>query len=245
EPKSLQGGGRFDPNRRLERNAQRSVQLLNLPAGVGRGDITAVVRGGPILEVYLRPRENTATVSFVYEDDAAAFLDRTREHGLRIRNNQVSAKWSDQQFILAGHVSYQISRGATRNFVIRNRNPNVTEKSIRADLDHIHNLYVLKVEILRDECFISTSSVHNAIFARNCMMSRLEYKASRIEWADDECAQPPKTLPTRAQDPMPGIRSKRNFSSGSASKSQIANRFQLLDMTDDDEDDDEDSSGLH
>ncbi|KAJ4314397.1 hypothetical protein N0V84_008917 [Fusarium piperis] len=251
EPKSPQGGNRYDPNRRLERNAQRSVRLFNLPAGVRRGDITTVVRGGPLLDVYLRPKEHTATVSFVYEDDAVAFLNRAQEHGLRIRNTLIPVKWDHQQFILAPRVSYQISRGATRNFVIRNRNPNLTEESIREDLAHIHNLYVLSVEFFRDECYISTNSVHNAIFARSCMMSRLEYKGSRIDWTDDECARPPRNLPTQVQRPRAGIEAKRNFSSGSMFKSQVTNRFQLLDMTDDDDedeedsDDDEDSSGFH
>lgn len=241
EPKSPQGGNRYDPNRRLERNAHRSVRLFNLPSGVRRGDITAVVRGGPLLEVYLRPKEHTATVSFVYGDDAAAFLERAREHGLRIRGAPIPVQWNEQQFILAPHVCHQISRGATRNFVIRNRNPNLTEESIRADLAHIHNLHVLKVEFFRDECYISTNSVHNAIFARNCMMSRLEYKGSRIEWAADECAQPPRNLPTQTKGSRPGVVSKRNYSSGSASSSQVANRFQVLDVTDDNDEDEDDS----
>ncbi|EEU43298.1 uncharacterized protein NECHADRAFT_47215, partial [Fusarium vanettenii 77-13-4] len=218
---------------------QRSVRLFNLPSGVRRGDITAVIRGGPLLEVYLRPKEHTATVSFVYGDDAAAFLERAREHGLRILNTPIPVQWNEQQFILAPHVCHQISRGATRNFVIRNRNPNLTEESIRGDLAHIHNLHVLKVEFFRDACYISTNSVHNAIFARNCMMSRLEYKGSRIEWAADECAQPPRNLPTQTQGSRPVMVSKRNFSSGSVSSNKATNRFQVLDMTDDDDDDDD------
>ncbi|RSL59143.1 hypothetical protein CEP54_007432 [Fusarium duplospermum] len=241
EPKSPQVGNRCDPNRRLERNAQRSIRLFNLPSGVRRGDITAVIRGGPLLEVYLRPKEHTATVSFVYGDDAAAFLERAREQGLRIRNTTIPVKWNDQQFVLAPHVCHQISRGATRNFVIRNRNPNITEESIREDLAHIHNLHVLKVEFFRDECYISTNSVHNAIFARTCMMSRLEYKGSRIEWADDECAQAPRNLPTLAQSPGSGVVTKRTVSSSSMSKSQITNRFRVLDVTDDYDEDEDDS----
>lgn len=90
EPKSPQDDNRYDPNRRVERNAQRSVRLFNLPPGVRRGDITAVIRGGPLLEVYLRPKEHTANVSFVYEDDATAFLKRAREHGLRVCGVSVS-----------------------------------------------------------------------------------------------------------------------------------------------------------
>ena len=69
-----------------------------------------------------------------------------------------------------------------------------------------------------------------------------EYKGSRIEWAEDECAQPPRNLPTQIQGSRPVMVSKRNFSSGSVSSNNATNRFQVLDMTDDDDDDDDDDS---
>jgi hypothetical protein len=40
-------------------------------------------------------------------------------------------------------------------------------------MDHIHNLVVIKVEFLGASCYIKTNSVHNAMFARTCMMSRV------------------------------------------------------------------------
>lgn len=81
-------------------------------------------------------------------------------------------KWSDRQFILPGHVANKIGIGATRNLVIRRCDPKHTEESIREDLEHIHNLVVVKVEFIGSNCFIGTNSVHNAMFARTCMMSR-------------------------------------------------------------------------
>ena len=48
-----------------------------------------------------------------------------------------------------------------------------SEENIREDLDHIHNCVVVKVTFGGGHCYISLNSVHNAIYARNCMMSRL------------------------------------------------------------------------
>lgn len=62
--------------------------------------------------------------------------------------------------------------GATRNLVIRRYDPRITEQTIRDDLDHIHNLVIIKVEFVGGSCYIRTNSVNNAMFARTCMMSR-------------------------------------------------------------------------
>lgn len=60
--------------------------------------------------------------------------------------------------------------GATRNMVVRSTNTRHTEESIRADLEHIHNLVVINVKFTGQDAHISTNSVHNAMFARTCMM---------------------------------------------------------------------------
>lgn len=49
-----------------------------------------------------------------------------------------------------------------------------TRQGIRDDLEHIHNLVVIKVEFIGGSCYIKTNSVHNAMFARSCMMSRAQ-----------------------------------------------------------------------
>ena len=68
----------------------------------------------------------------------------------------------------------KITRGATRNLVLYNFDPaKHTEAQICEDLEHIHNLAVIKVEFLDGNCYISLNSVHNAIYAWQCMMSRL------------------------------------------------------------------------
>lgn len=75
----------------------------------------------------------------------------------------------------------------------------VTEEQIRDHLDHIHNLVVVDVYFQNGDAHISTNSIHNALFARTCMMSRTIYKGTRIDWAPDECASslPPPSMRTR------------------------------------------------
>lgn len=64
----------------------------------------------------------------------------------------------------------KIGIGATRNLVIRNASSRHTEEAIRNDLEHIHNLVVIGVTFRGQNVHINTNSVHNAMFARTCMM---------------------------------------------------------------------------
>jgi hypothetical protein len=88
------------------------------------------------------------------------------------------------------HVSSKIAGGATRNIVVRGLAGKVTEEQIRDHLDHIHNLVVVDVYFRGRDVHISINSIHNALFARTCMMSRTVYKGTRFDWAPDECAAP-------------------------------------------------------
>ncbi|KAM0190944.1 hypothetical protein ACHAPA_010378 [Fusarium lateritium] len=235
---------RSESNRWLERSAQRSVQLLNLTPGVTYEDVSAVVRGGPLLEIFLRPKENSATVSFVQEADAVAFLEHSRTYGLYIKGRKIHTRWSDHQYVVKGQVVYHVTRGASRNFVVRKRDPNLTARSIRDDLEHIHNLHVISIEMDKDNCFVSTSAIHAAIFARNCLQSRLEFKNSRIEWVADECAQPLESVSSETLVPalVPGSTPSAEAKPVPSRKNLMGNRFQVLDLSDTDGSNGDDSS---
>jgi hypothetical protein len=103
---------------------------------------------------------------------------------------QVEVSWAERQFFLRTFIKQNIDHGASRNLVIRNVNPNITEAFIRQHLDHIHNLVVIDIQFSQGNAYISTNSVHNAMFARSCMMSRTAYKRMRIEFSLDECIRP-------------------------------------------------------
>ncbi|PNY29887.1 Negative regulator of differentiation 1 [Tolypocladium capitatum] len=211
---------------RFEREATRSIQLLNLTDGTTHADITSTVRGGMLIEIYLRARDNSAVISFLHGVDAQAFYEHARQNGLYIKNQRVDVRWNNVQFTLPGHTAHKIGLGATRNLVIRRRNPTLTEQGLRDDMEHIHNLVVIKVEFIGDCCYISTNSVHNAVFARLCMMSRREYKGSRIEWAFDECAQPLDRMA------LPKRRSMVPTPANIKPMNPMANRFEVLKLED-------------
>ncbi|KAJ4391424.1 hypothetical protein N0V93_005041 [Gnomoniopsis smithogilvyi] len=208
-----------------ERQCARSVLLSNLAEGTTHADITRAIRGGQLIDIYLRPHDRTAAVSFLLSADARGFLDHVRRHDLYIKQKRVDVRWNDRQFILPGHVASKIGTGATRNLVIRRCDPRLTEAALREDLDHIHNLIIVKVDFVGGSCYIKTNSVHNAMFARTCMMSRLRYKHSKIEWDVDECAQPFEEscqVKTRKE----AVNTKRR-------SGNMANRFHLLNLEDD------------
>ncbi len=87
-------------------------------------------------------------------------------------------------------MSNKIAGGATRNVVVRGIAGKIDADQIRDHLDHIHNLVVVDIHFKDGDAFISTNSIHNALYARTCMMSRTAYKGARIEFYPDECAAP-------------------------------------------------------
>ena len=110
-------------------------------------------------------------------------------------------------------------------------NPNLTEARIREDLEHIHNLVVISVAFDKGNAFISTNSVHNALFARSCMMSRLTYKGMRIDYYPDECAGPlPKIQYVPKREVPPPVKKL----------DPTVNRFQMLNLVGAEDDSDED-----
>lgn len=101
-------------------------------------------------------------------------------------------------------------------------------------MEHIHNLVILAVVTHGNDIFVSTNSINNAMFARTCMTSRKDYKGLRIEWYQDECAEP---LPTIDPTAMPIKVTK-------PAKAQLAaNMYDLLAAGDDEcASDDEDAT---
>lgn len=81
-------------------------------------------------------------------------------------------EWNERQYILSPYLANKISNGTSRNIVINQCGSFHTEDSIREDLDHIHNLVVVKITFIGNACYISTNSVTSAMYARTCMSSR-------------------------------------------------------------------------
>lgn len=77
------------PRPQFERQTMRSVLLCHLPEAVTHADITAVVRGGLVLDVFVRSKDKTASVSFLHQEDARAFYEYVRKNDLYINQKRV------------------------------------------------------------------------------------------------------------------------------------------------------------
>jgi hypothetical protein len=92
---------------------------------------------------------------------------------------------------MPGHIGHKIDRlGATRNLVIRWPRSDMTADSIQEDLDHIHRLDIVDITVDGGQIYVSLNDINIAVTARTCMSSRLKYKGAKIEFYDDECAEP-------------------------------------------------------
>ncbi|KAI0199697.1 hypothetical protein F4808DRAFT_431763 [Astrocystis sublimbata] len=211
------------------RMCNRTVSFSGLSALTTLADVTSVVRGGQLLDIFIRNAEHTALVSFVHEDDAVQFYEYARKNDIYIKNKRVLIRWADRHFIMPTHIANKVAVGATRNLVIRRCGAAHTEDSVREDLDHIHNLIVIGVEFIGGSCYIKTNSVHNAMFARTCMMSRAKYKGSKIEWGVDECDLPIEVNQKTSAQPIP-----EKVAPLKAAAPSKRNRFDMLRLDDDD-----------
>lgn len=114
--------------------------------------------------------------------------------------------------------------------VLRNASRIVNIAKIREHMEHIHKLDIVHIETRGTDVFIYTNSVHNALFARTCMMSRKPYKGLRIEFSEDECAAP--LLVNQARE-VP----RQGFVAAPPRKDKVAgNLYELLSLDGEDED---------
>ena len=73
----------------IARNDQRTILIRNLSDRVTHKDIVDVVRGGALLDVYLRGNDKSASVSFVEGAAARAFMNYAKRNDLYIRGKRV------------------------------------------------------------------------------------------------------------------------------------------------------------
>lgn len=81
QPKSRQ--------QQFDKFAKRTVQLANLHEATTHADIVDVVRGGMLLDIYLRVHDRTASVSFLHEADAQEFFRHAKRYDLYVRGKRV------------------------------------------------------------------------------------------------------------------------------------------------------------
>ncbi len=89
---ALADGASQAPTSRLPypgRNERRTVLLSNLSDRATHKDVVGAVRGGALLDIYLRSYDRTASVSFVEGSAAQAFLNHTKRNDIYILGKRV------------------------------------------------------------------------------------------------------------------------------------------------------------
>ena len=209
----------------------RSVVLRGISPFTTLADIAKAVRGGIVLNMFLRHREKSAYVAFVEPLVAEKFVMHCRRNDMYIKGKRIEVYWDDKQHYMQAHTARRIhNNGATRNLVVRFPPPDTTPESIKEDLEHIDRLEIVSCEMKNGHAFISTNGVHHAVTAKTCMQSRRKYKHGRIDFYADECDQP---LPDIVKKPY----NKREHSPSKRKSNTIShmNRFALLNDADDEE----------
>ena len=212
----------------------RSVVLRGLSPFTTLADIAKVVRGGIVLNMFIRARERSAHIAFVEPLVAEKFIMHHKRNDLYIKGKRIDVYWDEKQHFMPGHIARRVyNNNATRNLVIRFPKSDTTPESLRDDLEHIHRLEVVSCEMKNGHAFISTNGINFAVTARTCMQSRLKYKHTRIDFYPDECDHP---LPEVIKKPY----TKRDQSPNKTKFNTIShvNRFALLVGDNEDEFDD-------
>lgn len=75
---------------RYPRMCKRTIVLSGVPDNTNLEDVTRVIRGGMLLEVFIRAADHSALVSFLHEDDAVHFYEHSRKYDLYINHKRVS-----------------------------------------------------------------------------------------------------------------------------------------------------------
>ena len=85
------GAGQVHNSQRPQypRLCRRTITFAGVPDNASLKDITDVVRGGMLLDVFLRTTDHVAIVSFLHEEDAVRFYEHARKHDIYIKNKRV------------------------------------------------------------------------------------------------------------------------------------------------------------
>ncbi|KAJ9607792.1 hypothetical protein H2200_007871 [Cladophialophora chaetospira] len=177
---------------------RRSLVITGLSGATTLHSVAKVLRGGMILEMYLRKRYSAAHVSFVDPVAAEKFFEFAQTNEIYIQGKKVMVDWDQNQRWIKPNMANRIAfSGLTRNLCIRFAKEEWTAQAIRDDLDHIHQLEIVDIFFRNGHAYISLNSIQHALTARTCMYSRLKYKRWKIDCWPDDCAQPLPNPPVK------------------------------------------------
>lgn len=88
-----------------------TLLLSPLPDGTSHKEITNIVRGGRLLQIWIRTKERSACVTFA--EGAAAFLAYSKRNPPTIRGKIIDVSWSDWQFTPRSGLVNKLAVGST------------------------------------------------------------------------------------------------------------------------------------
>lgn len=75
-------------------------------------DIVDFVRGGLVLDIFLRSHERSVSISFVEGSAAQEFMSYVKRNDIYVHGKRLEFSWSKVQYTLPGHVANKIGIGA-------------------------------------------------------------------------------------------------------------------------------------
>ncbi|KAG0127693.1 hypothetical protein HOY82DRAFT_613093 [Tuber indicum] len=216
------GGGGGSNGYKDDSAGNRTLFFSRLPEKVTYTSFLGAIRGGMVVDAWMKPGDHCGSISFLHSQSAEAFYRYAKKNDVYIDGRRVNVEWREQarQFVVLPNILRQIHSGATRNLHLKNIPPTLTEARLRDDLDHIANLSIEKIEFdkTRNSVQVNLNSVCVACFARTCLKSRAYYKGTKIEFGADECAKSLPDLKAYKPKQEPKVKPER----------KISNRFDAL-----------------
>jgi hypothetical protein len=77
----------------IESKARRTLFFCNLPKDATYADLVAVVKGGPLVDVWMKNQDHCASVSFVNPEDADNYLRWAKRNGVVVLGRRVSSSF--------------------------------------------------------------------------------------------------------------------------------------------------------
>ena len=202
-PDFLRFGIRFKPDH-SDTDVQRTVVLSNLPARVTLTEVLDKVRGGLVLSAWLMDTlmitgGPSAMVVFLHAFSAEEYAGHVRKHPVRIDGQPVRVmRLSTPTFPVQVGLAVAVrEHGQTRCLEIESVTASTADEILKAVG---RTLWAVTISVfewheLRDGVLsVRFTSVSAAGRASGLLRSRAAFKALRIDFAPDPCAQPVGTL---------------------------------------------------
>ncbi|ORZ40537.1 hypothetical protein BCR44DRAFT_37690 [Catenaria anguillulae PL171] len=173
----------------------RTIFFGNVINGITLDQLLDHISTGPIESARILPDKSCAFVTFIYPNDANAFLTLYPSHTLTIGQTLVNLNWGKKdQDPLSPSLQSAVGAGATRNVYITGIHPTTPVAEIYADMEPFGMLDQVRVIPPRGEHtmaigFVHFASIHSAISCVQTLASvNPKYYGRKVAYGKDRCA---------------------------------------------------------